>query len=78
MKWRGADPSWRSHLTSMEKAAPLTIATLEEQVQYLAKLSDIEEITNVAELPQFLADSNKRVREAAKKKLKELQGEYKS
>lgn len=74
MKGRGVDPLLRRQTTyNIAKAAPLTITTLEEQVRYLAKLSDIEEITNVAELPQFLADSNKRVREAAKKKLKELQ-----
>jgi len=46
-----------------------------QRVVQAAKLSDIEEITSIGELPPFLADDDPKVRERAEERFAQLKEE---
>jgi len=54
---------------------PRVQTNLQDAVERLAKLSDIEEITDPGELPRYQTDRDPEVRRAAETKLKQLRAE---
>lgn len=48
---------------------------MHQWVEQAAKLSDIEEITSVGELPPFLVDDDPKVRERAEERFEQLKEE---